>query len=276
MPSPRLWIVATPIGNIDDLSPRARSILQSASLILAEDTRRAAQLLAKAGIAHGRLLSFFEHNEDERLKEALEALESGAEVALMTDAGTPLLADPGYKLVRACRERGIAVSPAPGPSAPIAALSAAGIAPIPFSFLGFLPRSAGARKELFQAFKNAPGSLVFFERKNRLAESLALALAILGDRELAICRELTKAHEEFIIGSLSQAAIGDNLLGEITVIIGPAPKTGKAPEAEVKEMLLATLATGIRPRAAASAVRKRAQGWSSAELYALIQTFRQL
>lgn len=270
MPSSRLWIVATPIGNPGDLSPRGREILAGADLILAEDTRRAEQLFRKSGITPKRLLSFFEHNEAERQKDALDALEGGRSVALITDAGTPLMADPGYRLVRACRAAGLPVSPVPGPSAPVAALSAAGLPPIPFSFLGFLPRGAGARRELFSSFAAVPGSIVFFERKNRLQESLALACEILGDREIAICRELTKEHEEFIIGRLGNAAaLAGGLLGEITVIIAPAQTSGRIAETELEEILRDAMAAGLKPKDAARSVRKLARGWSGSELYDL-------
>lgn len=276
MPSPLLWIVATPIGNIDDLSPRARSVLAGADLIMAEDTRRAGLLLSRLGIRPARLLSFFEHNEAERQEEALAALASGESVALMTDAGTPLLADPGYRLVRKCRELGIQVRPVPGPSAPVAALSAAGIAPIPFTFLGFLPRAEAARRDLFASFASVPGSLVFFERRNRLKESLAIAHEALGEREFAICRELTKVHEEFIYGILpgDEAAV-DGLLGEITVIIGPPVKSARLDEPSVEKLLLAALARGLKPKEAAREVRKLASGWKVSELYELIQELRQ-
>lgn len=277
MPSPRLWIVATPIGNLDDLSPRARSVLQTADLILAEDTRKAALLFGKCGIKPQHLLSFFEHNEDSRQAEALAALEAGQEIALITDAGTPLLSDPGYKLTRECRKRGIPVSPVPGPSAPIAALSASGLPPVPFTFLGFLPRSSSARKELFGNFAKIPGSLVFFERKNRLGESLADALEILGERELAICRELTKTHEEFIIGSLSQAAnLTQDLLGELTIIIGPPEKSGRDSPELVRSLLLAALSGGLKPKEAARQVRQRVSGWSASDLYGLIEDLKKI
>lgn len=277
MPSPRLWIVATPIGNLDDLSPRARSILQTADLILAEDTRRASLLFGKCGIEPRSLLSFFEHNEASRQAEALAALEAGQEIALITDAGTPLLSDPGYRLTRECRKRGIPVSPVPGPSAPIAALSASGLPPVPFSFLGFLPRSASARRELFEKFAAVPGSLVFFERKNRLAESLAEAFEILGERELAICRELTKTHEEFITGCLSHAGqLAGDLLGELTVIIGPPQKSARDTPEHVRSLLLAALSGGLKPKDAARMVRQQVSGWSSSDLYSLIGDLKKI
>lgn len=245
-------------------------------MILAEDTRRAAQLFARAGIQTGTILSFFEHNEEDRQREALHALERGAQVALISDAGTPLLADPGYRLVRECRKLGIAVSPVPGPSAAIAALSAAGLPPIPFTFLGFLPRSSSGRRSIFEIYASTPGSLVFFERKDRLKEALELAYEVLAERELVICRELTKVHEEFIMGKLSQAGqLAINLLGEITVIIGPPEESARLSEAEAGALLLGALAEGKKPRAAAREVKKRAPGWNVSELYALIQSLKQ-
>lgn len=266
----KLWIIATPLGNPDDLSPRARETIASADLVLAEDTRRAARLFAQCGLRAKKILSFFEHNERERQPEILKALENGANIALITDAGTPLLADPGYRLVRACRQNGFAVSPVPGPSAPVAALSAAGIAPIPFTFLGFLPRGATGREKLFQDFASVPGSLVFFERKDRLEESLDMANRILGPREMAICRELTKTHEEFISGKLENfRELASGLLGEITVIIGPPEEIAQMPEDKVLEIFSRELAKGIKPRKAAALARPQCPGWTVAEIYAL-------
>lgn len=270
--SPRLWIVATPLGNPGDLSPRAREALETADLVLAEDTRRAAALFRRHGLAPRRFLSFYEQNEEDRREEVLAALRAGARVALISDAGTPLVADPGYRLVRACRREGLTVSPVPGPSAPVAALSAAGLPPLPFTFLGFLPRDAGGRRALFTAYAAVPGSLVFFERKDRLAESLALAAGILGPRELAICRELTKTHEEFRLGRLEKAGeLAQDLLGEITVIIGPPEGTpARAGREEAESCLRTLLASGLKPREAAREAHSRLPGWSAKELYALI------
>lgn len=270
--SPRLWVVATPLGNPGDLSPRAREILGAADIVLAEDTRRAAALFRRLELAPRRFLSFYEQNEEERREEALAALRAGAHVALISDAGTPLLADPGYRLVRACRREGLPVSPVPGPSAPVTALSAAGLPPLPFTFLGFLPRDAAGRRALFQAYAAAPGSLIFFERKDRLGQSLALAAEILGPRELAICRELTKTHEEFLLGRLERAdELCGELLGEITVILGPPEgDAGRAPREEAERRLRAGLARGLKPREAAREAHARLPGWSVKELYALI------
>ena len=267
----RLWIVATPLGNPGDLSPRAREVLVGADLVLAEDTRRTARLLRECGIEVCRLLSFHDHNETERQEGVLRLLREGQSIALVSDAGTPLLADPGYRLVRACRKEGLAVSPLPGPSAPVAALSAAGIPPLPHSFLGFLPRDAAGRDALFTAFAHVPGALIFFERKDRLRESLAQAARILGPRELAVCRELTKEHEEFIVGRLEDSAqLPDELLGEITVIVGPPEHTERTPREEVLQLANAELAEGGKPRQVARRVQDAVRGWSGKEIYALL------
>ena len=270
-PANRLWIVATPLGNPGDLSPRARDILSSADLVLAEDTRRTAQLLRQCGIAARRLLSFHDHNEQDRQEGVLRLLREGGTIALVSDAGTPLLADPGYRLVRACRAEGLPVSPLPGPSAPVTALSAAGIPPLPYSFLGFLPRDAAGRDALFRAFAHVPGALIFFERKDRLRESLVRAAAVLGPRELAVCRELTKEHEEFILTRLEAAAdLPDDLLGEMTVIIGPPEQKERTPDDEVRRCLRAELALGGKPREVARRVQERVRGWTGKEIYALL------
>ena len=267
----RLWIVATPLGNPGDLSPRAREVLASADLVLAEDTRRTARLLRECGLEVRRLLSFHDHNETERQEGVLRLLREGQNVALVSDAGTPLLADPGYRLVRACRKEGLAVSPLTGPSAPVTALSAAGIPPLPHSFLGFLPRDAAGRDALFSAFAHVPGALIFFERKDRLKESLAQAARILGPRELAVCRELTKEHEEFIVGRLEDSAqLPDELLGEITVVVGPPEHTERTPREEVLLLANEELAQGGKPRQVARRVQDAVRGWSGKEIYALL------
>ena len=270
-----LWVVATPLGNPGDLSPRAREILENADLILAEDTRRAAQLCRLCGIQGRRFLSFYDHNEAERQEEVLRLLREGRDLALISDAGTPLLADPGYRLVRACRKEGLPVSPVPGPSAPAAALSAAGIAPLPHTFLGFLPRDTAGREALLTAYAQVPGSLIFFERKDRLKESLATAARILGPRDLAVCRELTKTHEEFILNRLENSMdLPDELLGEITVIIGPPEVTERTPREEVESLLRAELARGGKARDVARRVQSAVRGWNGKELYALIPSAR--
>lgn len=263
-----LFVVATPLGNASDLSPRAASVLARVGLILAEDTRRARRLLAEAGIKAARILSLHEHNEAGRVAKALEFVGGGGEAALISDAGTPLLSDPGFELVRACRRSGLTVVPVPGPCAPIAALSVSGLAPHPFTFLGFLPRKAGDVKKLLAPYVLLSHSLVFFERKDRLAASLALAAQVLGDREFVVAREMTKTYEEFIAGRLSDLSVLDReLLGEITVVIGPAESGARQSEAAAAEVFAAEAAAGGKPREIARRTAVRLAGWSATEVY---------
>ncbi|WP_297228396.1 16S rRNA (cytidine(1402)-2'-O)-methyltransferase [uncultured Desulfovibrio sp.] len=270
----RLWIVATPLGNPGDFSPRAREIVQRADAVLCEDTRRTGLLFSQCGLTAPRLVSFHDRNEETRLEEALRRLREGAELALVSDAGTPLVADPGYRLVRACRAEGIAVSPVPGPSAPVAALSAAGLPPLPYTFLGFLPRDDAGRRQTLSAFARTPGSLVFFERKDRLRASLAVAAALLGPREAAICRELTKTHEEFILFRLEDFdELSSELLGEVTVILGPPEEELRADVAEARACLRRLAASSgqrLRPKELARQAHALLPGWSIKELYELL------
>lgn len=253
------------------MSPRARDLLQAADLVLTEDTRRTGQLFALAGLTAKKLLSFHEHNEAVRLPEVLRLLREGRHVALVSDAGTPLIADPGYRLVRACRKENLPVSSIPGPSAPITALAGSGLPPLPFTFAGFLPRGDGDRRALFEKYARLPGSFIFFERKDRLQESLELAYQIFGPREVAICRELTKMHEEYRIGRLdAHAELTQNLLGEITVIIGPAQESAKLDRDAVLRMLQDSLAAGLKPRKAIAMLLPRCPGWTGSELYNLL------
>lgn len=275
MNCPSLQIVATPIGNIEDISERARKTLAAADLILAEDTRRAARLLNVLNIQPKNIISFFEHNEEARQPEIMAALAQGGKVALISDAGTPLMADPGYRLVRACREKGVKVTPIPGPSAPIAALSASGLPPLPFSFLGFMPKMDSSRRTLLIKFASVPGSLIFFERKNRLRSTLEIAHRILGGRDVAICRELTKEYEEFITGNLADLSfLPSTMLGEITVIIAPAHEPDRMPREEVILQIDAAIDEGLKPRVAAKLISEKCQGWSSDEIYAIMEKIK--
>jgi 16S rRNA (cytidine1402-2'-O)-methyltransferase len=265
-----LSIVATPLGNALDLSPRAAAVLAGAGTVLAEDTRRTGTLLKTLGITANRLVSFHEHNEEARLPQVLGWLAAGTDVALVSDAGTPLLADPGYRLVRAAREAGHVVTPVPGPSAVLAALSAAGIAPYPFSFLGFPPRGAADGRELFARFGATGATLVFFERKTRLGQTLAAALSALGDRECVICRELTKTFEEFLTGRLSDFAGRDlELLGEVTVVLGPG-QAERSSEEVARAVAAEEAAAGGKPREAARRAAARLSGWTVKEVYAML------
>lgn len=270
--SPQLWIVATPLGNPGDLSPRAREVLESVDLVLAEDTRRAGLLFQRCTMRAKRFASFHDHNEGEKTRGIIRLLQEGQTAALISDAGTPLMADPGYRLVRACREAGIPVSMVPGPCAPVAALSAAGIAPQPFTFLGFLPRDTHEQKKLFTSFSRVPSTLVFFERKDRLAHSLATAYEQLGSRELCIARELTKPHEAFIVTRLEEyEQVPHDLLGEITVIIGPPAAGYRTPVEEVTRILAAQEALGGKGRDIARRAQEQLSGWTGKELYQMLQ-----
>jgi 16S rRNA (cytidine1402-2'-O)-methyltransferase len=268
-----LWVVATPLGNAEDLSPRARRVLADADVILAEDTRRAGLLFKRLGLErHGRLMSFFEHNEEKRLPKVLGFLEEGLSVALISDAGTPLLSDPGFTLVRACREQGFPVSPVPGPSAPVAALSASGLPPLPYTFLGFTPRKKTQTEALFLAHRDTGATLVLFERKSRLAGTLAIAADILGDREFCVARELTKEYEEFLRGRLGDlGALDLELRGELTVIIAPASDEGRTGADDLAELVAQESEAGGKPKEIARRVAARAVGWTAKEVYATMR-----
>ena len=265
-----VFIVATPLGNPGDVSPRAAEVLATAGTVLCEDTRRTGLLLKTLGLTARRLVSFHEHNEEARLPQVLAMLAEGQDIALVSDAGTPLLADPGYRLVRAAREAGYAVSPVPGPSAILAALSAAGLAPYPFSFLGFPPRTASEARELFARFGATGATLVFFERKTRLRATLEAALEALGDRDCVLCRELTKTFEEFLPGTLAGFAGRDlELLGEVTVVVGPG-RAARSSEEEAARVAAEEAAAGGKPREVARRAATRLSGWTVKEVYAML------
>jgi len=268
-----LYVVATPLGNADDLSPRARTILMDADVILAEDTRRAGLLFKRLGLTrHGRLVSFFEHNEDKKLPKVLDQLAEGLSVALISDAGTPLLSDPGFTLVRACRDEGYRVTPVPGPSAPVTALSASGLPPLPYTFLGFPPRKKSQTEKLFKTHRDTGATLVLFERKTRLKGTLSIAREILGEREFCVARELTKEYEEFLRGDLGQLDAFDfELRGELTVIIAPGGDDGEADEATILQRIAEETETGGKPKEIARRVAERSEGWTAKAVYALMR-----
>jgi len=271
---PGLYLVATPIGNAGDLTPRAAEVLCRAHAVLAEDTRRAGLFFRRQGLVReGERTGFFslhEHNEAGRIPQVLEMIASGQAVALISDAGTPVLSDPGFRLVRACRQAGCRVTSLPGPFAPAVALSACGLPPAPMTFLGFLPRQKGQAQKLLARHAATGATLIFFERKDRLAAALTLAAGALGDREFAVCRELTKQYEEFILGRLG-ALHETNLevLGEVTVVIGPEPlgppadsdeAAGEDAEAFLQAVLEEERARGGKPRKVARRVVDRIDG----------------
>lgn len=254
----RIDVIATPIGNLGDLSPRARDALAQADLVAAEDTRRTGQLLAAMGLSRP-LISLHEHNESARIDELVARLEAGAIIALVSDAGTPLLSDPGYELVRAARAAGHEVRAVPGPSAITAALSIAGIPTARFSFEGFLPARGRERRERLVQLAHEPRTLVFFEAPHRVEESLADITAAFGaGREAAIGRELTKVFETVYrgtLGELSQRAREDANVarGEITLVVAGAPDVAASAVTPVElGRIVALLAKELPPSKAAA------------------------
>ena len=221
----KLLVVATPIGNLDDLSPRARAAFESADLVACEDTRHTGRLLAHLGVKKP-LVSLHEHNERQRLPRLLADLEEGRVIAVASDAGTPLLSDPGFLLVREAAARGIRIEPIPGPSALLVALVASGLPPYPFTFAGFPPPKSGKRRNFYKGWADLGHTLILFESPHRLLASLADALAELGDRPVAVARELTKMHEEVLRGTLSEVLEAlkgrAGLKGEFVVVVGAA------------------------------------------------------
>ncbi len=271
----RLFVVATPIGNLQDLSPRAREVLAEVELILAEDTRRVRKILNHFSIPT-RARSLHEHNETAATPVLVHRLASGAAMALVSDAGTPLVADPGYRLVRACREAGVEVLAVPGPSAPVAALSVAGLPPYPFTFAGFLPATSGARRRALEVLAVLPHTVVLFLSPHRLPAELADCAAVLGaERQAALLAELTKVHERCLRGSLGELAAalaGGAALGEHTLVVGPredAAPAGTADPATARRALEAALAGGLSLQDARRAAA-RALGIPRRQLYTLL------
>lgn len=223
----RLWIVATPIGNLEDLSPRAAAVLRDVALVAAEDTRHSGPLLARVG-SRARTLALHEHNEREQALRIVETLRGGHDVAVVADAGTPLVSDPGYRLVRAAREAGIEVSPVPGPCAAIAALSVAGLASDRFVFEGFLPARAAARRERLGALVAEARTLIFYESSHRIVDMLGDLVALFGaDRPAVVARELTKLFETVLSSPLAGllervAADANQQRGEFVVLVAGA------------------------------------------------------
>ena len=200
-----LYLVATPIGNLADITHRALQVLREVDLIACEDTRHTRKLLQHYGI-DTKTISYHEHNEQQRALELIGLLQQGSNIAVVSDAGTPAISDPGFKLVRTAIAHDVRIVPLPGPSALIAALIAAGLATDEFFFGGFLPARSGARRARFEEVRSVPGTLIFYEAPHRLAASLADAYEVLGEREAVVARELTKLHEELKRGRLSELA----------------------------------------------------------------------
>ena len=270
-----LFIVAVPIGNPDDLTLRALQTLRAVRLVAAEDTRHFATLARHHGL-EARAVSYHDHNEESRTRELIGRLRAGEDVALVSDAGTPLVSDPGYRLVRAAIEEGLNVTSLPGPSAVTTALAASGLPPHPFRFVGFLPRTAAARRAELEALRADDATLIAFEAPRRLADTLRDALAVLGDRPACLARNLTKPHERYQRGSLSrllaELEAEDEVRGESTLLIGgAADHSGSAPDAEADAALL--LAADAPARAVQELLIRR-HGLSKRDAYALVLRIR--
>ena len=265
--SGHLYVVGTPIGNLGDLSDRARETLAAVDLVAAEDTRRTGKLLAHAGI-RARMLSLFEGNERQRIDELLERLSEGATVALVSDAGMPAVSDPGFRLLRAAVDAGIGISVVPGPSAVTAALVVSGLPTDRWVFEGFLPRRPSERRSRLRALAHDPRTVVLFESPLRVVTLLRDVLVELGDRRAAVARELTKIHEEVLRGRVSEVLamlLDSEPRGEIVVVLEGA----ETPEAALSEMVdeaRRLVRDGMRKREAAAAVA-RASGGSANEIY---------
>ena len=249
----RLTVCPTPIGNLEDLSPRGRRVLEEADLVACEDTRRAGRLFERLDMHRPRLVSNHEQNEVERARQLVAQIERGAKVVLISDAGTPAISDPGYRLIRACVERGLELEVLPGPSAVITALVASALPVDRWRFEGFLPRRAGELERVLSSIE----TVVAFESPKRLPASLSALAALAPDREAVVCRELTKLHEEIARGTLGELArkFRDDVKGEIVVVIAPA--SARAAGADVGfavDALRRLVQSGARPRAAASVV----------------------
>ncbi len=271
----KLWVVATPIGNLEDLSPRARGILAGVDLIAAEDTRHSAALLRHFGIAT-RTVALHEHNERERADELVRRLrEQGEQIALISDAGTPLISDPGFRLVRAARDAGVEVCPVPGPCAAIAALSAAGLPSDRFVFEGFLPAKSGARRARLEELAAETRTLIFYESSHRIADTLEAMAGVFGaGRPAALARELTKLHETFIVDDLNAIVArvrddADQRRGEFVIVVSGTSDDDARREREghrVFELLQRELPPGRAAKLAAQitgASRKRLYSTSS-------------
>jgi 16S rRNA (cytidine1402-2'-O)-methyltransferase len=255
---PALYLVATPIGNLGDITLRALETIAAADVLACEDTRVTRVLLDRYGIRQ-KPVAYHEHNAAEAGPRLIKALQEGRSVALVSDAGTPLVSDPGFRLVEAAREAGVRVVPIPGASAALAALTASGLPSDAFFFAGFLPVKDGQRRGRLDELKAVPGTLIFFESPRRLADSLAAMAGVLGERPAVVCRELTKTFEEFRTGSLPELAghyaEAGAPKGEVVVCVGPPAPVEAPREGDIDRLLLSLAGEMGASKAAAEAAR---------------------
>jgi 16S rRNA (cytidine1402-2'-O)-methyltransferase len=267
-----LYVVATPLGHLEDVTLRALRVLREVSLVACEDTRRTGSLLRAHEIGT-TTTSYFEHNERWKGERILEALRAGRDVALVSDAGTPGISDPGYRLVREARDEGLPVVPVPGPSAAVAALSVSGLPTDRFLFVGFLPPRSGARRRALEELASEPATLVFHESPVRVLDSLADMVAVLGDREAFLCREATKVHEEYVRAPLSalRASLAgrESVKGEIVLVVRGAPEAARAAGLEPVPLYRELAAEGRTRREAVKETARRL-GLGAREVYRLV------
>ena len=271
-----LFVVATPIGNLEDITLRALRVLREADVIAAEDTRRTSKLLAHHGITTSTV-SFHEHNSRTRIPQLIHRLQAGERVAVVTDAGTPGVSDPGVELVRACIDAGIAIDPVPGASAPLTAAVASGFPLDTLSIFGFPPAKGNARNNWWSVVSSAPGVVSFFEAPHRIERTLTDIASLFGDRPIMIGRELTKVHQEFLRGTASEllGRLGEPR-GEYTLVIAAADKSLSAKDIDVSDDDLARefgrhTENGDTGRRAAIAALARKYGKPAREVYAAIE-----
>jgi 16S rRNA (cytidine1402-2'-O)-methyltransferase len=266
--SGRLFVVATPIGNLEDITYRAVRVLREAGVIACEDTRQSRKLLDHYAIDRP-MVSYHEHNEAERAAELVKRMLAGESVAVISDAGMPLISDPGYRLVHAAVEAGIAVEPVPGPSAVMAALAGSGLPTDAFRFCGFLPAKPGQRKHFLEALLGEELTLIFFEAPHRILETLEDLNQLMPERPVVVARELTKVHEEFLRGTAAELREElerrDLIRGEITVLVGKGTRVAEV-SASLDEDVDALVRAGLPKMDAIKAVAKR-RGLSKREVY---------
>ncbi|MCK4509264.1 MAG: 16S rRNA (cytidine(1402)-2'-O)-methyltransferase [Desulfuromonadales bacterium] len=262
-----LYVVATPIGNLEDITYRAVRILSEVDLVAAEDTRHSRKLFAHFGIQKP-LVSYHDHNEQQRQEELVKRLQTGDNIALISDAGTPCIADPGYRLIGACHAAGITVVPIPGPSALITALSAAGVSTERFAFEGYLPQKAKARADLLRKLNGEQRTLIFYETPHRLAATLADLVEIMGaEQPLVVARELTKMYEEFFRGTAAEAVARftrEPARGELVLVI---PPSAQGPQMNVRDALRKLLNEGDLSRREAVKLIAKEYGLPSSDVY---------
>lgn len=276
-PAGTLIVGATPLGNRGDATPRLRAALATADIVAAEDTRRTHQLARDLGVTiTGKVLSHYDHNERDRAPQLIDFLQQGLTVLVVSDAGMPTVSDPGYRVVSLAVAEGIPVTCLPGASAPLTALAISGIGADRFAFDGFAPRKPGPQRAWWESLKNEPRTVIFFESPHRLADTLAVGAEVLGERQAAVCRELTKTYEECRRGTLAELAdwAAEGVRGEITVVVAPgSPEDDDTSDATLIRQVEELVSDGIRLNDACRAVAK-SHGRRKRELYQAVVAAR--